>query len=450
MTVVGTYDSEQQKIFFTRDVDIDGNIDTSGSVDIDGNLNIDGNININGNMTFNGVAPSDSDGLTRSVSYSIDWRNADDTLGGLLSSADRANFRILRHHRDPMKFFVMPKTTAGYHDKIYEFEFGSTRETRISGITQTNFFDFSSKLNTLGRTGTTNSPPFFTNDGTKLYFIGGGLGNSGTVYVIKFNLSTPFDITTADSGTRQTKATSSGRTEFTEYHTPASRYGNGWTNFLHWFNRDGTRLYTSSALSSSVETWSIPLSTANELDINSNSTNRQEYTPRISHYQLPDRYLETTQSWIDSADSDGSGNPYEFYGQSSFYTFTVRGTPAETVTVGSSSTVSYGNELGIVWRGSGVEFNNSLPFYDQVESYDYIGADPTILTIPSGRRNGGFIFAGIRDWLDSTDAIPGERSIANVEMYYLSFYDSTQAYQDGFNPTKTAFTPITWTSILRD
>ena len=52
MTVVGTYDSDQQNIFFTRPVDITGDVDQIGPV-----LNITGDVNLSGNLTVGGSSP---------------------------------------------------------------------------------------------------------------------------------------------------------------------------------------------------------------------------------------------------------------------------------------------------------------------------------------------------------------------------------------------------------
>ena len=52
MTVVGTYDSDQQKIFFTKPVDITGDVDQIGPV-----LNITGDVNLTGNLTVGGSSP---------------------------------------------------------------------------------------------------------------------------------------------------------------------------------------------------------------------------------------------------------------------------------------------------------------------------------------------------------------------------------------------------------
>jgi len=52
MTVVGTYDSDQQKIFFTKPVDIASDVDITGPA-----LNITGDVNLSGNLTVGGSSP---------------------------------------------------------------------------------------------------------------------------------------------------------------------------------------------------------------------------------------------------------------------------------------------------------------------------------------------------------------------------------------------------------
>jgi len=424
MTVVGTYDSDQQKIFFTKPVDIDGSV------------NIDGNINITGNMTFNGEAPSDSDGLVRSLSFSIDWRNADNTIYDIISTNSKvdtsAQVHYIRHHKDPNKFFAIPKciptdTSAiadPYYFIIYEFEFGSTAATRLSGITQTNYFDFESKLLAKGdydsivNTRGDSNPPFFSNDGTKLWFIGGpGFdGTNRNAWMVKFNLSTPFDITTSNNGSLSTQATTNGRTDFLRRATPL-----GWAVGTaevqkQWFNRDGTRFYSVLEPYDGYGVYYKDLSSAYNISLSLDDF-VEDSSSMFSNGAL--------QPWIDSADSDGYGNLYEFYGQTSFYSFRAY--------------LNSNTSIFVRHRDSGGE-EASVTTYSSI-----LGADPSNLTLPTIEVNGGFLLAGIRDYLDSTTDYPKENSLSGMEIYLTNPLDINQ---DGFTSNANTQIPLVWKNVI--
>ena len=430
MTVVGTYDSDQQKIFFTKPVDIDGSV------------NIDGNINITGNITFNGEAPSDSDGLTRSLSFSIDWRNADNTVYDILSTNSKVDASVqahyIRHHKDPNKFFVVPRciptdTSAiadPYYFIIYEFEFGSTQETRLSGITQTNYFDFESKLLAKGdydsivnRQGSSN-PPFFSNDGTKLWFIGGPTfdGSGRRCWMVEFSLSTAFDITTADNGSLSTQ-NSTTRNDFLRRATPLGWAVGGQVVRKQWFNRDGTRFYSLGEPNDGSGVYYKDLSSAYALDITLDNFT-QDTSYMVDAGSNPPQDLEQLQPWIDSDDSDGYGNLYEFYGQSSLFSFRVL--------VSNTSIL-------VKHRDSGGE-EASATSYSAI-----LGADPSNLTIPDLGNAGGLLLAGIRDFLDSTTDYPRQNSLSGMEMYLTDPFDINQ---DGFTSNNNTQVPLVWKNII--
>lgn len=433
MTVVGTYDSDQQKIFFTRPVDIDGSV------------NIDGNINITGNMTFNGEAPSDSDGLVRSLSFSIDWRNADNTIYDIISTNSKvdtsAQVHYIRHHRDPNKFFAIPKciptdTSAiadPYYFIIYEFEFGSTAATRLSGITQTNYFDFESKLLAKGDYDSIvnmrgdQNPPFFSNDGTKLWFIGGPTfdGTNRNAWMVKFNLSTPFDITTSNNGSLSTRASTNGRTDFLRRATPLGYSVGGADVRKQWFNRDGTRFYSVTDPGQGFGVYYKDLSSAYNISLSLDDFN-EDSSRMFVFSQNPPQDTISLQPWIDSADSDGYGNLYEFYGQTSFYSFSV--------ILNNDNTSLY-----VRHRDSGGE-EASVTIISSI-----LGADPSNLTLPTIELNGGFLLAGIRDYLDSTTDYPRENSLSGMEMYLTNPLDINQ---DGFTSNANTQVPLAWKNII--
>ena len=425
MTVVGTYDSDQQKILFTKDV------------------NIDGNININGNITFNGEAPSDSDGLTRSLSFSIDWRNADNAVYDILSTNSKvdasARAHYIRHHKDPNKFFVVPiciptDTSAiadPYFFIIYELEFGSTQATRLSGITQTNYFDFESKLLAKGdydsivnRSGRSN-PPFFSNDGTKLWFIGGPTfdGSGRRCWMVEFSLSTAFDITTADNGSLSTRD-STIKNDFLRRATPLGWASGGQYVRKQWFNRDGTRFYSLAEPNDGSGVYYKDLSSAYAIDITLGNFT-EDTSGMASVGQSPPQDVEQLQPWIDSDDSDGYGNLYEFYGQSSFFSFWVQ--PGNT-------------SIFVKHRDSGGEEASAT-------SYTILGADPSNLTIPDVSNRGGLLLAGIRDFLDSTTDYPAQNSLSDMEMYLTNPFDINQ---DGFTSNNNTQAPLVWKNIISD
>ena len=414
--------SEEQKIFFTESVDIDGNI------------------NITGNLLFNGEP------LVRSLSFSIDWRNADNTVSDIISTNSKVNTsdqaHYIRHHKDSNKFFAIPKciptdTSAiadPYYFIIYEFEFGSTAATRLSGITQTNYFDFESKLLAKGdydsivnRDGFSN-PPFFSNDGTKLWFIGGPKFTEGgnNCWMVEFNLSTAFDITTSDSGSLSTRATGTEtENDFLQRATPLGTSFTGGEVRKQWFNRDGTRFYSLMYPTDGSGVYYKDLSSAYNISLDLNSfaedTSGMAQTGALGAPQDVSQF----QPWIDSADSDGYGNLYEFYGQSSFFSFTVY--------------LNNNTSIYVSARDSGGE-EASATTYSSV-----LGADPSNLTLPTIDLNGGFVLAGIRDYLDSTTDYPKENSLSGIEMHLTNPVDINQA-----SFTSNAFTqvPLAWKNII--